>query len=328
MPKSPNQKSRLLTLERIFLQETDENHPLSVKELQNRLAAADIPAERKTLYDDFEQLGKMGIEILRSGDRYYTESRLFEDAELKLLVDAVASSRFLTDKKSAGLIEKLTTLASRSGAGELNRQVILSGRVSVMNEQVLYNVDALHSAIRENVGVTFRYFDWNEKKERVPRRDGALYHVSPWALLWDDEKYYLLGYDEEKMNIYHYRVDKMEQVTPTTAKRLGEEEFRKQHVETYRTSVFGMFSGKSVRVTLRVKKSLAGVIIDRFGTDPVFYQDGEYFRTSVPVQLSSNFYGWICSFRGDVSIVDPPEVCDQLRSYLSALSSAFSENES
>ena len=328
MSRSPNQKLRLLTLERIFLQETDEQHPLTLKELQNRLEAAGIPAERKTLYDDFEQLGQMGIEIQRFDDRYYTESRLFENAELKLLVDAVASSRFLTETKSASLIQKLTALASRGGAGALNRQVILSGRVSVMNEQVLYNVDALHTAIRENVGVTFRYFDWNEKKERVPRRNGALYRVSPWALLWDDEKYYLLGFDEVKMNIFHYRVDKMEQVTPTTAKRLGEEEFRKQHVETYRTSVFGMFSGKPERVTLRVRNSLAGVIIDRFGDEPVFYPDGDFFKTGVRVQLSPNFYGWVCSFRGDISIVDPPEVCEQLRSYLSALSSAFSENES
>lgn len=316
MPKSANQKLRLLQLERIFLQETDEQNPLTVKEIQSRLAACDIEAERKTLYDDFECLTRAGIEIIRDGDRYYTESRLFENAELKLLVDAVASSRFLTEKKCSRLIEKLTALSARKSAGELNRQVILSGRASAMNDAVIYNVDALHSAIRENVGVTFRYLDWNEKKERVPRHDGALYHVSPWALLWDDEKYYLLGYDEEKEQVFHYRVDKMERVALQTTARVGKAAFQKLHVETYQNRVFGMFSGKEETVTLCVSKDLVGVMIDRFGADIVFLQEGDDLKLTVKVLLSPNFYGWVCSFEGRVRILGPETAREALRGYL------------
>ncbi len=325
MPKSPNQKQRILQLERIFLEETDEKHPLSLKQLQNRLARADIQVERKTLYDDFDCLDQMGIKINRENKRYYTQSRPFTDAELKLLIDAVSSSRFLTEEKSRDLVKKLTRLASHGSAEALNRQVILTGRVSVMNEKALSNIDALHSAMRENVSVTFKYFDWNEKKEQVQKNNGELYHVSPWAMLRDDEKYYLLGYNEPIGRIYTYRVDKMEDVKKTDQKRNGSEMYRNQHVENYRTNLFGMFSGRQERVTFRVKNYLAGVIIDRFGSDSPFYQHGDFFETSASVQISPLFYGWVCSFGGDISIVNPPEIREEFRTYLSSLTAAHPE---
>lgn len=320
MPKSADQKLRLLYLERIFLEETDEANPLTLKDLTARLADLGINAERKTLYDDFECLTRAGIEILRNAGGYYTESRLFETAELKLLVDAAASSRFLSEKKTALLIEKLTRLASKQGAGELNRQVVTTSPLSTVNEQVFYNIDALHSAIRENLSVTFLYFDRNEKKEVVFRRDGSEYKVSPWALLWDDEKYYLLGYDEEKKQLRHYRVDKMKNVTPTSSPRTGKKEFSKIKLDTFRTKVFGMFDGKEEMVTLKVDNTLSGVILDRFSDAPVFLKEDEtHFRTTVKVVPSPNFYGWVASFGGKVRVLSPEPVRTELREYAERL---------
>lgn len=317
MPKSPNQKNRLLVLERIFLQETDENHALTLKELQAKLLAHDIKAERKTLYADFECLTQAGIEILRDEhDRYYTESRLFETAELKLLSDAVASSRFLTEKKSASLIGKLMTLASKSSAHELNRNLRVAGKAKTENEAVLYNVDALHTSIRENRQITFLYFDWTVDKKKQYRKDGTSYVASPWALLWDDEKYYLLAYDAQAEKLKNYRVDKMERITLTDTAREGAQAFAKEKIETYSDRTFGMFRGDEETVTLRVENSLASVIIDRFGADAVFLQDGDTFRTAVRVAVSGNFFGWVFSFGGRVKILSPASVKQEFIDYL------------
>lgn len=317
MPKSPNQKNRLLVLERIFLQETDEQHALTLKELQAKLRAHDIQAERKTLYADFECLTQAGIEIFRDEhDRYYTESRLFETAELKLLADAVASSRFLTEKKSASLIQKLTSLASKSSAHELNRNLRVAGKAKTDNEAVLYNVDALHTAIRENKQITFLYFDLNVAKQKQYRKSGARYAVSPWALLWDDEKYYLLAYDVQAESLKNYRVDKMERISITDTPREGADAFAAEKIETYSDRTFGMFRGDEETVTLQAENSLASVLIDRFGADTVFLQDGDTFRATVRVSVSGNFYGWVFSFGGRVKILSPAHVKQDFEEYL------------
>ena len=317
MPKSPNQKNRLLVLERIFLQETDENHALSLKQLQAKLLAHDIQAERKTLYADFECLTQAGIEIFRdANDRYYTESRLFETAELKLLSDAVASSRFLTEKKSQSLIGKLMTLASKSNAHELNRNLRVAGKAKTENEAVLYNVDALHSAIRENRQITFLYFDLSVEKQKQYRKNGAPYTASPWALLWDDEKYYLLAYDKQANTLKNYRVDKMERITLSDLPRDGEDAFAKEKIETYSDRTFGMFRGEEQTVTLQVDNNLASVIIDRFGADTVFLRDGDTFRAAVRVCVSGNFFGWVFSFGGRVKILSPKQVKEDFENHL------------
>ncbi len=317
MPKSPNQKLRLLLLERMFLRETDEAHTLSLREIQTRLQSSGIETERKTLYDDFSCLTQMGVEIQRDGHNgYYTESRPFETAELKLLVDAVASSRFLSERKSQSLIGKLTALAGYGGARELNRQVHVAGKAKTINESVLYHVDALHTAIRENRQIRFKYFDWSVKKEKAYHRDGALYAVSPWAMFWDDEKYYLLGYDAETQELRHYRVDKMEQLRMTGAPREGKALFAEARPDTYANRLFGMFGGREETVTLQVNRELAGVIVDRFGMEPAFLQDGETFRVAVKVALSGNFYGWVFSFGGRVRILSPASVQEEFEGYL------------
>lgn len=320
MPKSQNQKSRLLLLERLFLQETDEQHPLSLSEIQRHLMRNGIEAERRTLYDDFECLTQMGIEILRTGNaKYYTESRLFETAELKLLTDAVAAARFLSEKKSDQLIRKLTSLADRSSHVELNRQLHVAGKVKTVNERVHYSVDELHRAIREDRQVMFQYFDWSVGKEKVYRRNGEPYTVSPWTLLWEEERYYLLAYDAQAGGIRHYRVDKMEHLHSTDLPREGSEQYAAVRPEQYSSRVFGMFGGQEETVTLCVDNALAGVMVDRFGLDTAFLHDGpDRFRFSVRVVPSGNFYGWVFSFGGRVKILAPEPVCLQFDAYLHA----------
>ena len=227
MAKSGNQKGKLLYLAEIFHRETDEAHGLTLAELTERLAAYGVQAERKTLYADMEELRRCGLDIdsWKEGReyRYRLASREFELPELKLLVDAVQASRFITESKSRSLIKKLESLVSVHDARQLQRQVLIAGRVKTMNESIYYNIDKLHSAIGEGKQIRFQYFQWTVEKKEALRRDGGWYCVSPWHLRWDDENYYLIAYDAEADRVKHYRVDKMKRITLLEAPRLGQE---------------------------------------------------------------------------------------------------------
>lgn len=224
MARAANQKLKCLYLWQFLLQNTDEEHPATIPQMIEYLARHDIPAERKSLYDDIEALRQCGLDVeyrKAQGGGYYVASREFQLPELKLLVDAVQSSKFLSLRKSNALITKLEKLASRYEAQALRRQVYVTHRVKNMNESIYYNVDALHSAIAAGSRITFRYFDWDITGKKKYRHEGKRYQISPWALLWDDENYYLVGYDAEHGERRHYRVDKMEAITQTGEERLG-----------------------------------------------------------------------------------------------------------
>ncbi len=214
MAKSPNQKLKLLYLMKILLEQTDENHRITMTEIIENLASYNISAERKSLYNDIESLRLYGLDIIGIQEGrtyfYYVGSRRFELAELKLLVDSVQSAKFITAKKSSELIKKLEGLASRYEASKLHRQVFVAGRVKTMNESIYYNVDRIQTAIGENSKITFQYFQWNVEKKMELRHDGAVYKVSPWALSWNDGNYYLIAYDGEKGIIKHFRVENVE----------------------------------------------------------------------------------------------------------------------
>ena len=212
MAKSSNQKAKILYLMRLFWEESDEDHPFSRKDLEERLGGMGIHSERKSLYNDIETLKNFGMDITyrkAQPEGYYLANRDFELAELKLLVDAVQSSKFITEKKSRSLISKIEHLASRYEAGQLKRQVVVSDRIKTMNESIYYNVDKLHSAISSNEQISFRYFEWTISREIRLKKDGNAYHVSPWALTWDNENYYLIGYDMDAGRMKHFRVDTM-----------------------------------------------------------------------------------------------------------------------
>lgn len=321
MPRNSRQKLKLLYLKDYLLANTDENHAVTVSDMKNYLESCGIPAERKSLYDDIDTLRESGLDIVsEKRDRnvwYHVVSREFELSELKLLVDAVLGSRFITERKSAELIRKLESLCSRFDAYALDRQLTVAGRIKSMNESIYYNVDKIHTAIRDNTRITFRYFDYNVRKERVYRHGGALYEVSPFALCWDDENYYLVAYDEAHGEIRHYRVDKMSELEETDKCREGEAAFEKVDVSAYSRKVFSMFGGESVRVRLEFADTLAGVVLDRFGKD-VFLtpsEDGTFsFETEIVV--SPQFYGWLFSFGKDARILRPQSVKDGFAQYL------------
>lgn len=293
MPRSANQKLKLLCLCRILWERTDEDHPLTVPELIQALEAWDIKAERKSIYDDMEALRTLGMDVQsRKGKSpgWFLGERTFQLAELKLLVDAVQSSKFITQRKSSELIRKLESQASVHQARQLQRQVYVDRRVKSMNESVYYTIDKLHTAIANRKAVTFKYFEYNVKKEKVFRREGKRYTVSPLGLIWDNENYYLAGYDHRSCEMRHYRVDKMAELAVTCLPLEGAD--GGFDIASYAQKHFGMFSGREGQVTLRCRNSLVGVVLDRFGRDAILVPDGEeHFTVTVPAVVSPQFSG-------------------------------------
>lgn len=321
MAKGRNQKLKLLYLTKIFMEKTDESHALTLAEITTLLNGYDVTADRKTLYLDFEELKHYGLDII-SEQRgktvvYYLASRDFELAELKLLVDSVQSSKFITEKKSNSLIKKLESLVSEHESKQLHRQVITSGRVKTMNESILINVDSIHSAINNNRQISFQYFQWTSDKQRELRHEGQRYTISPWHLVWDNENYYMIGYDSDSEMIKHFRVDKMLHISSHDEKREGLKKMKEFNIATYSRTLFGMLGGESTRVTLQCRNSMAGVIIDRFGKDTVMFpHDEEHFIAYVEVVPSDQFLGWILGLSSLVKIMEPFSVVKQIKDLL------------
>ncbi len=317
MAKSANQKLKLLYLQKLLLERSDETHPITVNEMIDELARYDIAAERKSIYSDLEALRLFGLDILQTRGRqtgYYVGQRDFELPELKLLVDSVQSSKFITEKKTLSLIRKIENLASCHDARMLGRQVFVRGRVKSMNESVYYNVDEISAAINEDQAIRFHYFQYAVSKERQLRKDGAFYEVSPFALLWDDENYYMLAWDALAGQLKHYRVDKMTDITSAGRPREGREAFEKLDMSGYQKQVFGMFSGKAQSVKLRFENALVSAVIDRFGKDVMVIPDGpEHFTVSLDVVVSPPFMGWLFAFGSAVEVLAPGALRESLR---------------
>ncbi len=321
MSKGKNQKLKLYRLYYYLLRKTDENHSVTMKQIRDELEKYDITADRKSLYNDIEETKILGIKVegRQIGRNYFYRviQKHFELAELKLLVDAIQSAKFISEKKSRVLIKKLEEFASEYEAQELQRQVVMSGRVKTMNESIYYNVDEIHHAIGENHRITFNYWKWNLNKEMVLKKDGNLYEVSPWALCWDDENYYLIAFDENEQKIKHYRVDKMKNITMTDDLRNGRNHFEHFDVAEYMKRSFGMFGGDSELVKLRVKNELVGVIIDRFGKDvTLFPDDKEHFLVHVKVNVSNQFFAWVFGLGTCIEIMGPENVRKQMTMYI------------
>ena len=316
MAKSSNQKLKILYLMKIFLEKTDCDHSLTLAEIIDDLSKYDITAERKSLYDDIETLRAYGIDIETTRDtrvRYYVASRLFELPELKLLVDAVQASKFITARKSGELIKKLESFSSTYEAMRLQRQVYVSNRIKTMNESIYYNVDFIHSAINDNKKISFKYYEWTPDKEKKLRHNGATYLVSPWALTWDDEYYYMIAYDSEASKIKHYRVDKMVNIGVSDELREGADIFSDFDMAIYSKQTFGMFGGELASVLIECDNSLAGVIIDRFGTDVTIMPKGDKFEASIRVMVSPTFISWALGFGGKLKILSPGNVAQMLK---------------
>ena len=319
-----NQKLKLYYLEKILREQTDDKHSLSIADLTERLSEYGIPVERKTLYSDIEALKLLGldIEVTRGrGNRYALLNREFELPELRLLVDAVQSSKFISERKSRVLIKKLQKLTSVHEARRLNQQVFVCKRVKSANEGIYYAIDALNGAIADGKKVQFKYYEYTPEKQMRLRNNGEFYQVSPIAMLWDDEYYYLVCHYAAREGTTHFRVDKMTEVS--VLEENVKQEIRGFDPASYAKKMFGMFNGKEYRATLRFDNSLIGVVVDRFGTDIVVKNQGDHFLTSVSVMESPIFYGWMFQLGDKAEIMAPPALREGMKDYLAAAASRY-----
>lgn len=321
MSKSPDQKLKLLYLLKLFSEETDEQHMVTMSEIIEYLDANGISAERKSIYSDIVALGLMGYEIINRREApagYFLASRDFELAELKLLVDAVQSSKFITEKKSMQLIKKIEKLTSKHEGRKLQVQVYVANRVKTDNESILYNIDYIHEAIADSRKIEFCYGEWTVGRKLVPRNGGAVYTVDPIMLMWDDENYYLVAYDKNAGIVKHFRVDKMLSTRVSDEKRSINVVMNNFDPAIYAREHFGMFSGEEKTVSVRFPNKLAGVVIDRFGKNVTMIPsaDGESFTARLKVKVSDQFFAWIAGLRGRAVIEAPDEVKEGYISFI------------
>lgn len=319
MSRGTNQKFKFTYLMKIMLAKTDDEHALTMPQIMEELEKYDVTAERKSIYADFQDMtDKFGIEIIKEQigreTYYHVGSREFELAEVKLLIDAIQSSKFITQTKSRELITKIKSFVSEHQAKQLQRQVYINDRVKTMNESVYYNVDDIHTAINQNKKIRFKYYKWDINKKLVPRHNGDWFVVSPWALTWDDENYYMVAFDNLDHKIKHYRVDKMMRISIEEEQRNGKEAFKNFDMAEYSKATFGMYQGQKTKVKIRLANYMCGVFIDRFGKDISFRPiDDEHSELHVDVNVSPQFFGWIFSLGKDVKVVGPEEVVEELR---------------
>ena len=331
MAKRSNQTLKALFLRDILFWETNEEHPLTAAEMEKALARYGITAERKSIYEDIEKLTAIyGLDVEHRRGRnggYYVASREFELSELKLLVDVVQSCRFITEKKSRTLIEKLEKLTDRYTASQMQHQVYIHDRVKSTSEIIYYAVDILNSAINTDRQVSFKYLEYTVTKQKKFRHNGKIYQVSPYALHWDDANYYLVSFDDEAKKIKHFRVDKMTDLTLLQeVPRTGLDAFPERNIAAYMQSLFGMYGGEKRNIRLRMHNRLINVIVDRFGQDVsiIPYDCGEdHFIAAITIQVSPQFYGWLVGLGKDVEILAPNDVRAEYLAYLQQILSVY-----
>lgn len=322
MSRGTNQKFKFTYLMKIMLEKTDDNHSLTMSQIMAELEKYEVTAERKSIYADFQDMTeKFGVEIIKEQigreTYYHVASREFELAEVKLLIDAIQSSKFITQSKSRELIGKIKGFVSEYEAKQLQRQVFITDRVKSMNESVYNNVDYIHVAINENKKIKFKYYRWDINKKLVPTHDGEWIIVSPWALTWDDENYYMVAYDNGENIIKHYRVDKMMKISVVEEIRSGKDVFQNFDMAKYSKATFGMYHGEKTNVKIQFSNDIVGVFIDRFGKDisikPI---DNEHCEISVEVNVSPQFFGWILGLDNKARIVSPINVVEKINSFV------------
>lgn len=330
MARSSFQKLKILYVMDYLLHCSDEHHPVSTAQIIAELARHGISAERKSIYDDIDSLREYGLDIIQTGsgksNGYYVASRNFELPELKLLVDSVQSSKFITHKKTLSLIKKIEGLTSTYDAQQLRRQVYVKNRIKTMNESIYYNVDEIHHGIAENKKIRFHYFEYTVKKERRFRRNGAWYVISPFGLSWDDENYYLVGFDSEAGIIKHFRVDKMADIGTIAEDRDGQDIYAALDMGVYARKTFGMFTGDEVSVRLRFDNDLVGAVLDRLGRDVMLIPDGDaHFTVHTDVVVSPQFFAWVLGFGDKAKILSPESVVAAMRAHLAGVAKLYEE---
>ncbi len=316
MEKSLESKKLIpVYLQQLFLEKTDKDHYIRMPEILSFLETKGIYADRRTIYSAISLLNAADFEIVgvqeKGGYKYHHPNRTFDTNELKFLIDSVAASKFLTEKKSKELIEKIKSLGCTFSRESLNRNILLGNRIKSMNDKVLKNLDTIYAAISSNSKINFEYVKWTPERKLVPMRKGQIYSASPFAVTLNDDNYYLIAYDDKYHNIRHYRIDKMQAINISPAAREGKEHYKQFNIAEYKQKTFGMFSGKEETVKLQCDNSLAGVIIDRFGDSVTIrpdFDNPKVFIARVTVNISPQFYAWLFALGADVKILSPESV--------------------
>ena len=319
MPKNENQKKKLLALREIFLEQTNENHYLTMSEIIRHLKRYNISAERKSIYDDFEILREFSIDIesKREGSMtsYHIANRLFDLRELKMLVDFVQSSKFITKIQTKELTNKIKTLCSKHDSSQLEREVIMS-RAKSINDSVLNNIDKIHTAIRSKRQISFVYYDFTIQKERV-QKSTRRYSTSPYALILFDGYYYLLAYNRYRDRKYHFRVDRMGRIIIADRPRQGAEWFKNLNKEQYTRLLFSMFDGDEEKVTIHFAMKHVSAVIDRFGKDVGMNKvDDDWFEITERIKVSPPFYAWILSFGAEARVIEPEPIKKAIKEFI------------
>ena len=325
MAKGENQKQKLFRILEILMRETDEDHGLTINEIISRLEEYGISAERKSLYSDFATLEELGFSVVRlygNPPSYTLAERIFEMPELKLLVDAIQSSKFITREKSFEMIEKLKLFAG-SRSGELSRQVFVKDRVKNENAASIYAIDRIHTAIKEKLRITFSYIEYNVDKKKYLKHDGKKYDVSPKALIWSNDNYYLVGFDEEAGIIKNFRVDKMHKTQILPVESSITSDFYRLDPADYSRKSFSLFGGREELVTLEASENLASVVLDRFGMQTSFFKTDFGFRFSVRVIVSPPFFAWVMGFGDDMRIIEPLSIREEMKDMLEKIASNY-----
>lgn len=328
-----NRKLRLLYVMDYLRTYSDENHPVKLKDIAAAMTAKDIYTTRKALYDDFAALEEYGFEVVRVNNTYtyFYGNPLFQFAELKLLMDIIYASSFVSEKKSQALIDKLKTFCSNHQRGQLSRQMLTVG-VKSRNESVLYNVDTINNAIASNRQISFKYADYaTPDGKKHFRRGGQAYIRSPFHLIYSDNQYYMLCYNAEKKRREHLRVDRMESVDILEDQlREGVEAFKGINVHDYTKYTFSMYAGseKTTDVTMRFTNNLRGVVYDRFGDVMVVPDDPRHFTITVPIAVSPQFFGWVLGLGKQAVITRPESVRTQMKDYLQGITTLYDDAES
>ena len=308
-------KSRILFLLRYLFENTDDEHSVSTNDLIAILNENGFSANRKTVRDDVEMLCDAGYEILVDKDgksnSYHYGSRTFELPELKMLVDAVSSSRFISAEKSEILIQKLTSLASKHEGKELTAKIFTADRIKADNEKIFLITDIVSQAIEQERKISFQYYDYLPTKEKVLKRSGEVYIISPYALIWSDDRYYLVGYSDKRHILTPFRVDRMTVPQITDEPAVKNTEF---NPADFTNKVVQMYSsGVEETVILRCQNDKMRSVIDKFGDGVhVSIMDDQHFTAEIQVQPSQTFYGWVFTFRGDIEIIAPESVREEL----------------
>lgn len=312
---SDSKKLTLIYLQQLFLEKTDKTHFIRMPEILDYLAEKEVFVDRRTIYTDLKLLNYTGFEIVgvqeKGGYKYHHPSRLFDTNEVKFLIDSVAASKFLTEKKSKELINKIKTLGSDFDSEALNRSVLLGKRIKSMNDKVLKNLDIIYTALSNNSQITFQYMRWNAQKKLEFLREGKLFAASPFAVSLNDDNYYLIAFDSRTGSLRHYRIDKMKNIQLTFEPREGKDIFKSFDIVDYTQKTFGMFGGNEETVSLEVPNHLAGVFIDRFGEAANIrknFENPDTFLVRISVNISPQFFAWVFGLGKEVKIISPESV--------------------